>query len=111
MERVHMNHIRDLLHRLRAGESERRIARDMQLSRQTVRKYHELAQSEGYLEKGSPLPDDKTLQKALGPGTQPPRNISSVEPFGETVKELRKQGVEMVAILQRLQADYGYRGS
>ncbi len=111
MERLHMNHIRDLLHRLRAGESERRITRDMGVSRQTVRKYHELAKHEGYLEKDSPLPDDKTLEKALGTPPQPPRNISSIEPFGETVKELRKKGVEMVAILQRLQADHGYTGS
>ena len=37
MEHLHMNQLRDLMHRLRAGESERRIARDMSLSRTTVR--------------------------------------------------------------------------
>ena len=37
MEHLHMNRLRDLIHRLRAGESERRIARDMSLSRTTVR--------------------------------------------------------------------------
>ncbi len=39
MERLHMNHLRDLINRLRSGESERRIAREMSLSRTTVRKY------------------------------------------------------------------------
>ena len=58
MERLHMNHLRDLIHRLRAGESERRIAQDLQISRPTVHKYHVLAKREGYLEVGSALPDD-----------------------------------------------------
>ena len=29
MEQLHMNHMRDLIHRLRAGESQRRIAKDL----------------------------------------------------------------------------------
>jgi transposase len=111
MERIHMNHLRDLLHRLRAGESERRIARDMQISRPTVRKYHALARREGYLERDAEIPDDETLQKVLGPGPRPPKITSSVEPFGEIVKTLRKQEVEMVAIWQRLRENYGYTGS
>jgi DNA-binding transcriptional regulator LsrR (DeoR family) len=70
MERLHMNHIREIIHRLRASESERRIARDMQISRPTVHKYHALAKQEGYLEPDVPLPDDATLLAALGPGPQ-----------------------------------------
>jgi hypothetical protein len=38
-----MNYLRYLIHRLRAGESERRIARDLRISRITVHRYHELA--------------------------------------------------------------------
>jgi transposase len=111
MERIHMNHLRDLIARLNAGESERRIARDMHLSRQTVSKYHKIARQAGYLEPGITLPDDEAIQKRLGPGPQPPKINSSVKPFGEIVKSLRKQGVEMVAIWQRLKDDQGYRGS
>jgi transposase len=111
MERIHMNHIRDLVHRLQAGESERRIAGDMQVSRQTVHKYHEIAEKEGYLGKGAVLPDDEVLQKVLGPGPKPPKIASSIEPYGEVVKTLRKQKVEMVAIWQRLRDNYGYTGS
>jgi len=111
MERIHMNHLRDLIRRLRARESERRIAQDMQISRPTVHKYHELAKKEGYLELGSEIPADEILQSALGPGPQPPKIASSVEQFGEIVKTLRKQEVEMVAIWQRLRDNYGYSGS
>ncbi len=60
-----MNYLRDLIHRLRAGESERRIAKDLGVSRITVHEYHELAQRQGYLEPGSPLPDDATLAATL----------------------------------------------
>jgi DNA-binding CsgD family transcriptional regulator len=34
-----MNYLHDLIYRLRAGESERRIARDLKVSRPTVHKY------------------------------------------------------------------------
>jgi transposase len=37
MERIHMNHLRELIYRLRAGESQRRIAKDLNMSRTTVR--------------------------------------------------------------------------
>ena len=53
MERIHMNHLRDLIHRLRIGESERRIGLDMKISRQSVHKYHELAKQFGFLEKNT----------------------------------------------------------
>ena len=111
MERLHMNHLRDLIHRLRAGESERRIAQDLQISRPTVHKYHVLAKREGYLEAGSVLPDDATLRAVLGPGPQPPKIASSLEPYQEAVKNLLKQKVEMTAIWQRLKDNYGYTGS
>ncbi len=67
MERLHMNRLRDLINRLRAGESERQIARDMGISRTTVRKYRELAEPHGYLRPEQALPDDATLLAALRP--------------------------------------------
>lgn len=111
MERLHMNHLRDIIHRLKAGESERRIARDMQLSRPTVHKYHELAKERGYLTVGADLPDDATLLAALGPGPLPPKIPSSLEPYRAVVTDFVKQEIEMTAICQRLRENYGYTGS
>lgn len=111
MERLHMNYIRDIIHRLQAGESERSIARDIQISRPTVHKYHELARQQGYLEPGAALPNDATLLAALGPGPQPPKMTSSLEPFEGVVKDFFKKGIEMTAIHQRLRENYGYTGS
>jgi AcrR family transcriptional regulator len=106
-----MNYLRDLIHRLRSGESERRIARDLNVSRPTVHKYRELAEAQGYLQLGSPMPDEATLVAVLGPGPQPPRTPSSVEPYRDIVQRLVDQRVEMAAIFQRLSQDYRYGGS
>jgi transposase len=106
-----MNYLRDLIHRLRAGESERRIARDLHLSRVTVHKYHQLAEQHGFLQPGSPLPDDALLSVALGVAPHPPRTPSTVEPYGEIVRDLLDQSVEMTAIFDRLHDDHGFTGS
>lgn len=111
MERLHMNYLRDLIHRLRANESERRIAHDLQISRTTVRHYHEVAKRHGFLAPGCPMPDDATLVAVLGPMPRPPTTPSTVEPYAEIVQRLLDQGVEMTAIWQRLRQDYGYTGS
>lgn len=106
-----MNYLRDLIHRLRAGESERRISRDLGISRITVHRYHELAQRQGLLKPGLPMPEDPAIAAALGEAPQPPRTVSTLEPYAEVVRELLDQQVEMVAILQRLRDDCGHTGS
>jgi transposase len=106
-----MNYLREIIRRLRAGESERRISRDLDISRPTVHKYHMMAQEEGYLKPEIELPDDATLLTALGPGPRPPQTPSTLEPYRETVQRLVEQGVEMTAIWQRLRENYDYTGS
>jgi len=110
MKRKPMNHIQDILRRLQLGESERRIARDMQISRVTVRKYHAIAKEKGYLEKTDAQPSEGELREALGPGVQAPRQASTVEPYREAIQGWLKQGVEMTAIWLRLRENYGYKG-
>jgi transposase len=106
-----MNYLRDLIHRLRLGESERRIANDLRISRPTVHKYHELAERHGFLQPGSPMPDDATLSAVLGAAPRPPRTPSTVEPHDEIVRALLDEGLEMTAIFDRLHDDYSYTGS
>ncbi len=106
-----MNYLRDLIYRLRAGDSERRIARDLGICRPTVHRYHLLAEQHGFLLPGSPLPEETVLLAALGPAPRPPRTPSSILPFAETVAAFLEQGVEMTAICQRLRENHGYTGS
>lgn len=106
-----MNYLRDLIYRLRAGESERRIAKDLKVSRPTVHKYRLWAESQGYLNPAQPLPELATLVAALGPVAPPPPMVSTLVPYQAFVEQLLEQGVELTAIRQRLQENYGYSGS
>ena len=106
-----MNYLHDLIYRLRVGESERRIARDLNVSRPTVHKYKVWAEAQGYLDGAQPLPEWAILQVVLGPGSPPPQMISSLASYQDVVQQLLEQGVEMTAIWQRLKENYGYQGS
>ena len=103
MKRKHMYHIQDIIRRLQLGESERRIAKDLQIARGTVHKYSKIAKEKGYLEKPGAQPSDSGLMEALGPGVQAPRQESTVEPYREKIQDWVNQGVEMTAIWLRLQ--------
>ncbi|MCZ7673998.1 MAG: hypothetical protein M5U34_46140 [Chloroflexi bacterium] len=87
-----MNYLRDLIYRLRAGESERRIAKDLQVSRPTVHKYRLWAETQGYLKSEQLLPDQATLVAALGPAPQPPQMTSTLASYQVTVEQLLDQG-------------------
>jgi transposase len=110
MERIHMNYYTDIIYRLRAGESERQIAKDLGLSRPTIHKYHEKAQSEGLLTSAQ-MPEGATLSASLGPAPHPPKAPSSLEPYRAIVQGYVDQGLEMTAIFQRLKEDHHYTGS
>ncbi len=110
MEHKHMNVIREIIRRIKLGESERRIAQDLQISRPTVHKYHLKAKEVGLLNEKGDIPEDEQIIKVLGPGVKPPKVVSTVEPYREIVKEYLKQGIEMTAIWQRLKENYGYTG-
>jgi len=112
MERLSMHLIVDIIYRLRRGQSVRAICRDLGHSRATVRRYRNLAKRHGYLDPSRPLPEAAEVLDQLGPVFTPPRsNLSGVEPYREVVKGLLAQGVEMVAIHQRLVRHHGYSGS
>lgn len=105
-------HIRELLRRLRADNSERQIRHDTGLARDTIRRYKKWAEEHGLLDVDV-LPSAEQLQLLLDttlPPLLPPQNLSSVEPYAELVTKLRKDGVEMAALHSRLK-ERGYQGS
>jgi transposase len=106
-----VQHLRDLIYRLRQGQSDRAVARDTGLSRLTVRKYHERANAAGWLDPATPLPGPPTLAAALGPPPQPPRTPSTVAPYQALVEAWRAAGVALRTIYDRLAQHHGYTGS
>lgn len=111
VERLHVNYLRDLIHRLRLGQSERAIAVDLDISRNTVGKYRELATAAGYLDPNVPLPEAQAIALLVGIPPQTVRTVSTVLPYQQLVEELLDDGVEMMTIFDRLKADHSYTGS
>ena len=111
MERLIVPQITDILYRLRKGQSERAIARDLHTSREAIRRYHVFASDHHFLEEGHPLPDEVTLAAVLGPPPPPPGKPSRLLPFRPVIDELLETGVEKRAIYQRLVDSHGFDGS
>src|SRR4029077_18192276 len=97
MERLTMQEIRDIVYRLRSGQPERQIARDLDCSRTTVRRYRDLAGPLGYLDSSRDIPTEAVLLRDLGPAATPRQGISSVEPYRELVCDWLERGVELAA--------------
>jgi hypothetical protein len=104
--------IREIQRRLHVGEPDRRIARDLGVSRNTVAYYRVWAARHGVLA-GGPLPDAATLAALLErvPTERPVHEQSLVEPLRERVLALHARGVEGQAIWQLLVEEHGFTGS
>jgi len=70
---------RQVLVRLRRGESDREIARSKYIGRRKLAALREVAQREGWLEPESPLPDDAAIATAVGGPRRAATTISSLQ--------------------------------
>jgi transposase len=104
--------IRELVLQMRQSDTDRAVQRATGVHRQTVKRYRAWATEQGLLS-DAPLPALAALQKLVDATlseAKPPQNTSSVEAHRATVLQMRREGVEMAAIFQRL-LEGGYRGS
>jgi hypothetical protein len=114
-----MYEIRQIIQRLRLGESNRAVARGQRVGRDTVARVRGLAVSQNWLDATSPMPDDATIARhyktpAQGTADGPARNpshVSTVEPFREDVLAWHRQGIQVSSIRQALARQHGYNGS
>ncbi|MDQ2742824.1 MAG: IS21 family transposase [Chloroflexota bacterium] len=100
--------ISEIIRLLRAGESDRMIARMVGTNRRTVVRYREWATEQGLLE--GELPAIGDLQRLLTttlPAVLPPQQTSTVARYGEEIKQMRERGMEMAAIRSRLEERHG----
>ncbi len=112
MERLTVHQVQDIVHRLRSGQSERAVVRDVGCARETVRRYARLARENGYLCASAQLPSPSEIEAAAAPTYVLRRtNISSLEPYRSVVEELVKSLKEGTAIHRRLCKNHGYTGS
>jgi len=106
-----MFQFRQVLVRMRAGDSDREIARSGLMGREKLAALRALARERGWLQPEGALPDDEALVAAMGKARRAPSTVSSVEPFRALVQRWLEAGVQGKAIHAALQREHGYRGS
>ena len=110
--RTNVLDVREIVRQIRAGESDRAIAKALSVSRRTVKKYRQWADKAGLLAGDLP-PADKVhaLLQSTIPDTGASAATSSISSFQEKIRNWREQGLEVQVILQRLQEQHNYDGS
>jgi transposase len=102
---------RQVLVRLRQGDSERDIARAGLMGRRKAAAFHAVASAQGWLKRDAPLPEDEAIAAAVGQARRARSSVSSVEPFRQLVAEWTEQGLSAVVIHGVLARNHGYTGS
>lgn len=105
--------VREIVRRLKIGQSERVIAQELLASRNSIGKYKKLAMQEGWLSRADlPTPGEIELRIAA---RQPNAIVfgpcSTVEPYREKVAKLYQAGVEIMAIWGLLKEQNQFTGS
>jgi transposase len=102
---------RQVLVRLRAGDTVREIARSGLMGRDKLGELRAVAEQQGWLDASADVPDDATIVAVLGKGHRANSTVSSVEPYRQTVKRWFDAGVQGRAIHAALRREHAYGGS
>jgi transposase len=103
---------RQVLVRLRAGDTVREIARSGLMGRDKLAALRAVAQRQGWLDANAQVPDDGQIAAALGRGRRVASStVSSVEPHREVVKRWFDAGVQGRAIHAALRREHAFSGS
>lgn len=110
--RFEMYHYRQVLTRMRLGESDRQIAASGLMGRRTASGLRKKADQHGWLDPAQALPPNSELFEVLQrPKNQRSLAQSSLEPYRETVEQWWQAGIQGTTIYQALKRKYGYLGS
>ncbi len=103
---------RQVLVRMRQGDSDRDIARGGLMGRKKLMTVRRQAEARGWLDPAQPLPDDATIAGVFGRSPHLPHTcVSTAEPFREQIRSWAAAGVQGTTIHAALQRNHGYAGS
>lgn len=108
--RFEMHEYRNILVRMRLGESDRDIARARLMGRRKAAAVRQTALRAGWLDLNQPLPDDATLAEVFCQCAPKTSSSSLVLPHADEVRSWREQGISGVVIHQALQRKHGFAG-
>lgn len=79
-----MTDIRNIIHRLRMGQTKRQIHRDLGIHRSTIRELNRLAITQQWLDNESPMPSDEEISKFWKQKTKTKSHLLDVHITGST---------------------------
>jgi len=109
--RFEMYEYRQVLARMRLGESDRKIARAGLMGRHKASELRKVALCHGWLAKGIPLPEDEVICRVMGRKVSLQDSTSLVLPYAEEVRRWYQQGICGTTIHEALVRKYGFAGS
>lgn len=102
---------RQVLVRMRQGDSDRDIKRARLMGRPKAAELRALATERGWLDAAALLPEDAEIAAALGAHRRAASTISGLEPHRAIIERWFAQGVSGVAIHAALRRERGFAGS
>jgi len=109
--RFEMYQYRQVIVRMRLGESDRAIAQAGLMGRKKAKSVRELASTRGWLDPGNEVPEESELATCFDQSNARPQTVSLVERYGEEVKKWVDQGIQGTIIHQALVRKHGFTGS
>ena len=109
--RFEMYELRQVLVRMRLGDTDRAIARAGLLGRRKAGELRERAAAEGWLDPGSALPEEAVLAERLGRPAPKRSTTSLVEPHRAVVTKLWGEGIQGTTIHGYLVRRHRFEGS
>lgn len=110
-KRFEMYEYRNILVRMRQGESDRALAKAKLIGRPKAKALRAMAEAQGWLDPATPLPDDPVLAEALQRPKPASQVNSCVAPYRSTVEQWVKQDLQCETIHQGLVRLHGFTGS
>lgn len=109
--RFEMYEYRQVLVRMRQGDSDREIARSGLMGRGKAATLRATASQHGWLDPQRALPEDAALAGVLARPTREAGPASTAEPFREQILAWREAGVQGTTIFDALVRNHGFTGS
>lgn len=106
-----MHQYRQVIHRMRQGESDRAIAKTKLIGRHKCALVRSMAAQQGWLDSG-PLPDDHQLAALFGnKRTQEQNHQPLTQPYEDKIKKWVEDGIQATTIYEALVTQFGFKGS
>ena len=102
---------RQVLTRMRLGDTDRAIARAGLMGRRKAAQLRRTAKAAGWLDVATPLPGDGELAVHLGSVRTQPAVVSLAEPHRERITRWWRQGIQGTTIHGALVRSHGFTGS